>query len=250
MPITTVDLRHERAVRKHKLAASYRLFSRFGFDEGAAGHITVRDPGDPETYWVAPFGRHFGTIGPDDLVRVGQDGTVVDGDGPINRAGYFIHSAVHSARPDVDGAAHAHTMHGRTFSAMRRTLRPLTQDSCAFYRSHSRFAEFSGVVRDRVYGDRIAAALGDGRALILANHGHLTAAASLDAAVWWFVSMERCFQSELLALAAGEADEIGAADAELTASQHTVEYAELCFSVLYERILHEQPDLALSRPDV
>ena len=44
----------------HKaLAAALRIFGRFGFDEGVAGHITVRDPLDPETFWVNPMGRSF-----------------------------------------------------------------------------------------------------------------------------------------------------------------------------------------------
>ena len=34
----------ERLHRKQRLAASFRLFSKFGFDEGVAGHITARDP--------------------------------------------------------------------------------------------------------------------------------------------------------------------------------------------------------------
>jgi ribulose-5-phosphate 4-epimerase/fuculose-1-phosphate aldolase len=239
---------HERAVAKHRLAASYRIFARFGFDEGAAGHITVRDPEHTHTFWVAPFGRYFGALLPDDMVRVDEDGNVVEGTGEVNRAAFCIHAAIHQARPEVNGAAHAHGLHGKTFASLDRLLAPLTQDSCAFYGQHARFDEFGGVVLDQAYGDRIAKCLGTGRALILANHGHLTAAASLEAAVWWFVSMERSFQSELMARAAGEPREIPHATAELTASQHTVEYAELCFASLYERIVAEQPDLAATAP--
>jgi len=241
----------ERAVRKHRLAASYRLFARFGFDEGAAGHITVRDPLEPDTFWVAPFGRWFGGVLPNDLIRVDAAGEVVeggDGGAEVNRAAFCIHSAIHAARPDVDGAAHAHAPYGKTFASLHTPLAPLTQDACAFHGRHAVFEEFSGVVLDRAYGDRIADRLGEGRALILANHGHLTAAASLEAAVWWFVAMERCFQSELLARAAGTPVPIPGPAAALTAEQHTVEYAELCFSALYERILAEQPDLAATRP--
>ena len=37
----------ERLHRKQRLAAAFRLFSKFGFDEGVAGHITARDPETP-----------------------------------------------------------------------------------------------------------------------------------------------------------------------------------------------------------
>ena len=48
-----------RVFRKQRLAAALRIFGKFGFDEGIAGHITVRDPIDPETFWVNPMGRSF-----------------------------------------------------------------------------------------------------------------------------------------------------------------------------------------------
>jgi hypothetical protein len=50
----TVD--EERRHRKECLAASFRLFAKFGFDEGVAGHITVRDPERTDCFWVNPFG--------------------------------------------------------------------------------------------------------------------------------------------------------------------------------------------------
>ena len=34
----------ERLHAKQRLAAAFRIFGRFGFDEGVAGHITARDP--------------------------------------------------------------------------------------------------------------------------------------------------------------------------------------------------------------
>ena len=237
------DLARERRRRKKQLAVSYRLFARFGLDEGAAGHITVRDPGLADHFWVAPFGRYFGALTAQDMILVDSRGSVTAGEGEVNKAAFCIHAAIHAARPDVHGVAHAHGLYGKAFASLPRLLAPLTQDSCAFYRRHARFAEFSGVVLDEEYGRRIAAVLGDNRALILANHGHLTAASSLEAAVWWFIAMERSFQAELIARAADVPAEIGRAEAELTATQHTVEYAELCFAALRERLLAEQPDL-------
>ena len=237
------DVERERRRRKQQLTVSYRLFARFGLDEGAAGHITVRDPELADHFWVAPFGRYFGALTEQDMIMVDAEGTVVDGAGAVNKAAFCIHSAIHAARPDVNGVAHAHGLYGKAFASLPRLLAPLTQDSCAFYGRHARFGEFSGVVLDEEYGRRIAAALGDNRALILANHGHLTAATSLEAAVWWFITMERSFQAELIARAADIPVEIGRDAAELTATQHTVEYAEVCFAALRERIMAEQPDL-------
>src|SRR5438477_13022359 len=80
----------ERLYRKQRLAAAYRLFSRFGFDEGVAGHITARDPERTDCLWVNPFGMHFGHVGVSDLVLVDYEGQVVEGDGDVNRAASVI----------------------------------------------------------------------------------------------------------------------------------------------------------------
>src|SRR5207253_9412443 len=104
-----LSVEEERLHRKQRLAASYRLFSRFGFDEGVAGHITARDPDRTDCFWVNPFGMHFGHVRVSDLLLVDHEGAVVEGDGDVNRAAYAIHSQVHAARPDVVSAAHAHS---------------------------------------------------------------------------------------------------------------------------------------------
>src|ERR1700753_251114 len=52
----------EREYIKGRLAGAYRIFGHFNLNEGVAGHITVRDPVDPETFWVNPFGVDFNLI--------------------------------------------------------------------------------------------------------------------------------------------------------------------------------------------
>src|SRR5882762_8828159 len=81
--------------RKRMLAAAFRLFSRFGFDEGVAGHITARDPERLDHFWVNPFGIHFGQIRASDLILVNHRGDVVEGKYPVNGAAFAIHSQVH-----------------------------------------------------------------------------------------------------------------------------------------------------------
>lgn len=51
-------------------------------------------------------------------------------------------------------------------------------------------------------GRNIAHALGDKKAAILANHGLLTCGGSIESCVFWFMSLERCCQVQLLADAA------------------------------------------------
>jgi ribulose-5-phosphate 4-epimerase/fuculose-1-phosphate aldolase len=234
----------ERAHRKRRLAAAFRIFGRFGFDEGVAGHITARDPERLDHFWVNPFGMSFKQIKASDLILCNHDGDVVEGSWPVNRAAFAIHSRIHHARPDVVAAAHSHSKFGRAFSTLHRELRPLTQDSCIFYGDHALFDDYTGVVDDPAEGDRIAAALGDNKAAILANHGLLTVGHTVDEALFWFVTMERTCEVELLARAAGEPQEI---DPEVAAQTYEQVGSNLAgwFSAqpLFDWIEAAEPDL-------
>ncbi len=202
-PAGESDLDALRSQQKATLAAAFRIFGRFGFDEGVAGHITMRDPEYADRFWVNPFGVNFKMIRAQDLLCVDHTGKVLEGDAPLNQAAFAIHSQIHAARPDVMAAAHAHSVYGKAFSALHRELRPLTQDACAFHDDHVLFDDYTGVVLDESEGKRIAAGLGDRKAAILVNHGNLTVGRTIEEAVFWFVTMERTCQAELAVLAAG-----------------------------------------------
>jgi ribulose-5-phosphate 4-epimerase/fuculose-1-phosphate aldolase len=239
------DPEEERRHRKQRLAAAFRLFGQFGFDEGVAGHITARDPELLDHFWVNPLGMNFKLIRVKDLILVNALGEVVDGNWPLNSAAFAIHSQVHAARPDVIAAAHAHSVHGKAWSSLRRPLDPLTQDSCAFYGDHALFADYTGVVLDLEEGKRIAHTLGEHKAVILANHGLLTVGTtSVDEAAWWFITMERTCQAQLLAEAAGSPVLIDPDQAEKTAQQVGNSKAGwFGFQPLYDWIVSNQPDL-------
>ena len=239
-----VDIAQERLNRKEHLAASFRLFAHFGYEEGVAGHITVRDPEKPDHFWVNPFGIHFGHIRVSDLILVNHQGEVVEGNMPVNGAAFAIHSRIHMARPDVIAAAHAHSMYGKTWSTLGRLLDPLTQDACAFYQDHGLFEDYTGVVFDTSEGDRIAAALGQKKAAILQNHGLLTVGKSVEEAVWWFISMDRCCQSQLLAEAAGKPKLIPHEHAVTARGQiGSVKAGSFQFQPLWQMITRKEPDL-------
>ena len=234
----------ERLHRKQRLAAAFRLFARCGFDEGVAGHITARDPEHLDHFWVNPFGVHFSRIRVSDLILVDHNGKVVEGNRPVNGAAFAIHSQLHAARPDVVAAAHSHSLHGKAWSTLGRMLDPITQDACAFYGDHALFDDYTGVVLDLDEGKRIAAALGDCKAVILRNHGLLTVGHSVDEAAFWFFAMDRTCHAQLLAEAAGTPVRIDADMAALTASQvgsHNAGW--FGFQPLFDMLTVEEPDL-------
>jgi ribulose-5-phosphate 4-epimerase/fuculose-1-phosphate aldolase len=234
----------ERRHRKQRLAAAFRLFAKFGFDEGVAGHITARDPERPDHFWVNPFGVYFGHIRASDLILVNAKGEVVEGSYPVNVAAFAIHSSIHHARPDVVAAAHSHSLHGKAWASLGRPLDPITQDSCAFFEDHAVFADFTGVVYETSEGERIAQALGNHKAAILRNHGLLTVGHTVDEAAWWFITMDRSCHAQLLAEAAGKPVLIDRQSAMATRQQvgrHETGWFQ--FQPLWDLITREQPDL-------
>jgi len=241
---TFEDVESERRHRQERLAAAFRIFGRFGFSEGVAGHITVRDPEHLACFWVNPFGTPFSHIRVSDLLLVSHTGEIVHGEYAVNQAAFAIHSGLHMARPDVIAAAHSHSLHGKAWSSLGRLLDPITQDACVVYDDHVLFDDYTGVVNDPEEGKRIAYALGDRSAAILRNHGLLTVGRTVDAATWLFVTMERSCQAQLLAEAAGTPVVMDDETAATTHKQVSGDFASW-FSAqpLFEQILREQPDL-------
>ncbi|QSZ29949.1 hypothetical protein DSL72_004467 [Monilinia vaccinii-corymbosi] len=213
----------EREYQKGRLVLAFRIFAKLGYDEGVAGHITLRDPVDPTTFWVNPFGVAWPLLRASDLILVNQDGVVIDG-GPcrlLNKAAYMIHHAVHTARPEINAVAHSHSLYGRAFCALGRPLETITQDSCVFHDDLALYSSFRGVVLASEEGRAIASALGQKKAALLQNHGLLTCAATIESAVFWFTSLEKCCHAQLLADAAaggrgGETVKIDEEDAAYT----------------------------------
>lgn len=244
-PPTFESVDEERAHRKAKLAGALRIFGRFGFGEGVAGHITVRDPEYPDLFWVNPFGMSFRHIKSSDLILLDHDGNVVYGGYHVNRAAFVLHSAIHKARPDVIAAAHSHSPFGKSFSSLGIPLAPITQDACSFYDDHVVISEQGGaVVMEIEAGEEFASMFPTGKAAIHQNHGLFTVGQSVDEACFWFVSMERSCQAQLMAMAAGDPIEINDEYARYTFKQTGGHFAGwFSFQPLWDEICRTDPDL-------
>jgi ribulose-5-phosphate 4-epimerase/fuculose-1-phosphate aldolase len=189
-PLTT-DLDELRAHRRTRLALAYRVFGALRWGSLGDGHISARDPLRPDHFWLARYGVPFGDVTVDDLVLVAPDGSVAEGEGYINPAAYCIHAPIHEARPEVVSAAHTHTPFGTPFCALVEPLRPISQESTAFFEDHALFDDEEVNIVSTDGGKRIAQALGPHRAVLLRNHGTLTVGGSVDECVGWYVMLER-----------------------------------------------------------
>jgi ribulose-5-phosphate 4-epimerase/fuculose-1-phosphate aldolase len=174
MPQTSTSAAAEKQLRRD-LAAAYRLAARFGWDDTLYTHFSARLPSrrGRERFLLNPFGLMFNEVRASDLIVVDLDGQVLDGDAPMNPAGFTIHSAVHSAREDAHCVLHTHTVPGMAVAACEQGLLQLNQISAEFHQSVGSHP-YEGVAFNLEERARIQAALGSHMALILRHHGLLS----------------------------------------------------------------------------
>jgi len=195
-PRTPEEIRHQR---KREIALGYRILAAQRWGDLGDGHISGRDPEQTDCFWLLRYGVSYHEAKISDLVLVGPDGELREGEGVINVAAYYIHQPILEARPDAVSATHVHTGWGTPFSAEVRPIQPITQESCIFFEDHAIFDDEEVQVQSVVAGKRIAVALGSTRAVILRNHGLLTVGNSVAESVGSFVHMERVAEAHMKA---------------------------------------------------
>ncbi len=194
-----VAVEETRRERKRQVALGYRILAAQRWGDLGDGHISARDPERDDCFWMLRYGVSYHEACVRDLVLVGPDGALVEGEGVFNTAAYYIHHPILMARPDAVSACHVHTGWGTPFSAEVRPIQPITQESCIFFEDHAIFDDEEVQVQSVEGGKRIAVALGAKRAIILRNHGLLTVADRVDEAVGSFVLMERVAEAHMKA---------------------------------------------------
>jgi len=186
-----------REQRKRQVALGYRLFAAQRWSDLGDGHITARDPERTDCFWTLGLGVPYNQATVNDVILVGPEGQLLEGEGIVSTAVYYIHHPILMARPDVVSAAHAHTAWGTPFSAEVRPIEPITQEATIFFEDHSIFDDEELQILSTDGGERIARALGKNRAVILRNHGLLTVGQRVDQAVSTFVRMERVCETHM-----------------------------------------------------
>ncbi|KFY45746.1 hypothetical protein V494_00792 [Pseudogymnoascus sp. VKM F-4513 (FW-928)] len=244
------NIEDQRTYQKQHLAVAFRVFARQGFDEGVAGHISLRDPLNPEHFWINPLSTHFSQIRVSDLVLVNESGEVQPegAQAAINGPAFAIHSEIHKARPDLNAACHAHSVYGKAFSCFGRPIEMIYQDALRFYNDLAVYPRYGGTVISTEEGARIAQSLGNCRSIILQNHGMITCGATVDEAAFLFIALDRCCHAQLLANAASvpgwERIVIGKEEAEMTHKKSgNSSKMWLAFQPYYDQVVKNEPDV-------
>jgi ribulose-5-phosphate 4-epimerase/fuculose-1-phosphate aldolase len=197
----TLDDSVERRLRV-RLAAAYRIADHLGWSELIYTHISLRVPGPEHHFLINPYGLRFDEVRASNLVKIDLEGNPV-GEQPYgaNKAGFVIHGAIHAARDDAQCVFHTHTLAGMAVSAQEDGLLPLHMYSHNFY-GRLAYHDFEGPSMRLDEQRRLVASLGGHNALILRNHGLLTAGRTIPEAFVRMWRLERASQVQLAAQSA------------------------------------------------
>ncbi|MBN9370143.1 class II aldolase/adducin family protein [Hydrogenophaga sp. YM1] len=189
------------------LAACYRLVAAYGWSDLVFTHISAKLPdsltGGEHQFLINPYGLMFDEITASSLVKVDMAcNKLHDSPFPVNPAGFVIHSAVHSARPEAQCVLHTHTRAGVAVSAQKHGILPISQQS-TFVLSSLAYHGYEGVALRPDEIPRLQADLGQANYLVLRNHGLLTVGRSIADAFLSMYTFENACRIQVDALAGG-----------------------------------------------
>lgn len=198
----------DRAERQARvdLAAAHRLAVAHGFSEGIFNHFTLAVPGRDDRYYQIPFGLHWSEVNASCLMEVGYDGSVLRGEGEVERSAFCIHAPIHRLVSRHACVLHTHMPFA---SALARLAEPrllaLGQTEIGFLDTIAYDDEYTGLALDPAEGERLAGVLGPNRSvLVMAHHGVLACGQTVAGAYDRLYYFERACQVQLYAMWTGQ----------------------------------------------
>jgi L-fuculose-phosphate aldolase len=198
------DLPALKGTTPQLLATCCQILSKENHESGLAGQVTARAE-KPGTWWTLEFGYGFDEATANRMVLVDEDLKPLSGGRP--NPGVRFHVWIYHKRPDVQAIVHTHAPHASALAATGKPLKTIHMDS-AMLHGTAHLPDWPGVPVADDEGRIISGALGSAKSILLANHGLLTAGASIEEATYLAVFFERAARMQMRAMAAGGFKEV------------------------------------------
>jgi L-fuculose-phosphate aldolase len=179
---------------REQVSWACRILAAEGYADLTLGHISARGP--EGEIWIKRKGVSLDEVEPEDVVSLEDSDAVL-------HLETVLHTGVYRARADVGAVVHGHPPHATALGATASELALLTHDGILFADGVGRFDDPDLIVDDD-QGDRVAAALGPRRAVLMQNHGVLVVGKDVPWAVLTAVTLERAARLQSIASALGE----------------------------------------------
>jgi L-fuculose-phosphate aldolase len=208
-----------------KLAQGCRILAMEGHGDVIWGHMSLRDPANPDRFWMKANAVGLEEITADDLVLLDYEGEKAAGIRQRHNE-YPIHGEILRGRSDVNVVVHTHPVVPTVLGSSKHTIQPVTHEGCFFCPPPIPvYSDMSDLIVTREQGGGVARALGSHRALFMRNHGIVIAAASIEEAVVGSMLLEKAARAQLAAISLGD-DVSVTSDEEALAKREHIYHAE------------------------
>lgn len=171
-----------------KLAAAFRILAGEGFSENMAGHITVADADG--NLRVNPWGLWWSEVSASDICLVTPEAEVISGRWDVTPA-IHIHTELHRRRADARVVVHNHPYHSTVLAALGMVPDVLHQTGCLFDGELAFVDEYTGEIDSAALGADLARRIGDASVVVLANHGVIVTAPTVEEATYKSATIDR-----------------------------------------------------------
>lgn len=189
------------------MVAANRILASQGVCD-AFGHVSVRNPANPETYLLSRA-RAPQLVERDDIMEFAYDGTPMGGDTRKPFLERFIHGSIYESRPDVNAVVHSHSRSVIPFTVTAAKLRPIVHSSATIghdvpvWDAQHSFGDTNLLISNVDMGRDLAKVVGTGRSALMRGHGSTVVGASIREAVYTAVYLEVNASMQLQASALG-----------------------------------------------
>ena len=190
---------------REDLAAAFRWTARLGLNEAVSNHFSlVLGEGPEAPFLIQPAGRHFSRVRAGELLKIGPDGAVLAGDGPVDPTALHIHGGIHRNVPAARCVLHTHMPYATALACIDGgRLEPVSQNALKFHERVAYDEDFPGMALDDDEGDRLARMLGDRPVLFMGNHGVTVTGRDVVEAFDRLYFLEKACETQMLAESSG-----------------------------------------------
>lgn len=174
-----------------EVAVLARALHDEGYDDHIAGHIAYMQPDG--TFLVNPFEVPWDEVRASDIMRIDMNGDVLEGTRWSASRALRMHLALHRRRHDHIVSVHNHPRYATIWANHKRVPPVYDQTSALLDHDIAIYEEWGGLVGEWDAAEKVAAAMGDAPAALLAHHGVFVAARSINEAYIRCMALEwRC----------------------------------------------------------
>ena len=183
-----------------QIVAFGKRMSAQGLSKGTSGNLSCYDP---ETGYMAisPSGLDYFDTAPEDIVIMDLEGNIIEGTRKPSSE-HNLHATVYRHRPEARAVVHTHSAYCATFACLRMPLKAVHYVICGAGVDEVPCADYATFGTPEL-AEAVGRAIGDSRALLLANHGLVTAGSDMAEAFSLAVNLEFVAEMQWRAMCIG-----------------------------------------------